>query len=733
MKTKNETSRRDFIKLSAQATAFLAIGFSGKASNELVKLVNKTALGVEINPYILINELGKVTLYNARPDMGQGTFQALPLLIAEELEVRLDQVDIQMSDGSGKFGSQLSGGSSSIKTRWIPMRTAGAAVKEMLIQTAAKRWNVSESDCYAKEGAVYKKGSSLKFGYGELVEEAAKLPVPAKPRLKTHAEFTQIGKSIPRPDVPSKVDGTAIFGMDVQVPGMLYASLVHSPTIYGKVKSFSGEKSMAVKGVRFVIKTERNFYHGPFPTDAFKAKAKSEAVAVVAESYWAALKGKKLVEVNWSTEGAEATSTDEFFLRANEAAKKEGAEYKDAKVGEVNKAFAISDKVLQAQYQTPFLSHAAMEPVNATVYVQDDQVEVWAPVQGPDALVEELAKYLGIKKERVKINVTFLGGAFGRKAYYDFVLEAAHISKQVNAPVKLIWTREEDMQQGPYRPGMISAMKGGLDEQGNVLGFEHKLVGGSIMTSVFKFDMTGKSDPWAGEGITLEDSPYAFPARRNSFEYVAPNLPMLWWRSVYASTNLFGHESFLDELAHAAKKDPLDVRMSLLEKSPRFIAVLEKLAQISNYRAKRAKGLGIGIAMARSFSSIAAHAFEVEKNGKGVRMKEVFSVIDCGTPVNPDNIIAQVQSNIVYGLTATIKNEIRVVKGQVQNSNFHDYAVLRQGEIPKMTVHVMESTEVPGGVGEPGLPPVAPALCNAIYNLTGKRIRTLPFDIEQIG
>jgi len=733
MKTKNETSRRDFIKLSAQATAFLAIGFSGKASNELVKLVNKTALGVEINPYILINEVGKVTLFNARPDMGQGTFQALPLLIAEELEVRLDQVDIQMSDGSGKFGSQLSGGSSSVKTRWIPMRTAGAAVKEMLIQTAAKRWNVSVSDCYAKEGAVYKKGSNLKLGYGELVEEAAKLPVPAKPRLKTHAEFTQIGKSIPRPDVPSKVDGTAVFGMDVQVPGMLYASLVHSPTIYGKVKSFSGEKSMAVKGVRFVIKTERNFYHGPFPTDAFKSKAKSDAVAVVAESYWAALKGKKLVEVNWSMEGAESTSTDEFFLRANEAAKKEGAEYKDAKVGEVSKAFAISDKVLQAHYQTPFLSHAAMEPVNATVYVQDDQVEVWAPVQGPDALVEELANYLGIKKERVKINVTFLGGAFGRKAYYDFVLEAAHISKQVNAPVKLIWTREEDMQQGPYRPGMISAMKGGLDEQGNVLGFEHKLVGGSIMTSVFKFDMTGKSDPWAGEGITLEDSPYAFPARRNSFEYVAPNLPMLWWRSVYASTNLFGHESFLDELAHAAKKDPLDVRMSLLEKSPRFIAVLEKLAQISNYRAKRAQGLGIGIAIARSFSSIAAHAFEVEKNGKGVRMKEVFSVIDCGTPVNPANIIAQVQSNIVYGLTATIKNEIRVVKGQVQNSNFHDYAVLRQGEIPKMTVHVMESTEVPGGVGEPGLPPVAPALCNAIYNLTGKRIRTLPFDIEQIG
>jgi isoquinoline 1-oxidoreductase beta subunit len=367
------------------------------------------------------------------------------------------------------------------------------------------------------------------------------------------------------------------------------------------------------------------------------------------------------------------------------------------------------------------------------VYVQEDQVEVWAPVQGPDALVEELANYLGIKKERVKINVTFLGGAFGRKAYYDFVLEAAHISKQVNAPVKLIWTREEDMQQGPYRPGMISARKGGLDEQGNVLGFEHKLVGGSIMTSVFKFDMTGKSDPWAGEGINLEDSPYEFPARRNSFEYVAPNLPLLWWRSVYASTNLFGHESFLDELAHAAKKDPLDLRMSLLEKSPQFKAVLEKLAEISNYRAKRAKGLGIGIAIARSFSSIAAHAFEVEKNGKAVKIKEVFSVIDCGTPVNPANIIAQVQSNIVYGLTATIKNEIRVVKGQVQNSNFNDYAVLRQGEIPKMTVHVMESTEVPGGVGEPGLPPVAPALCNAIFNLTGKRIRTLPFDMDQIG
>jgi isoquinoline 1-oxidoreductase beta subunit len=727
------TSRRDFIRIGGQSAFILALGFS--VSGKAKTLHKVTALGVEINPYIIINELGKVTIFNPRPDMGQGTYQSLPMLIAEELEIPLEKIDIQMTDGSARFGSQLSGGSSSVRTRWIPMRTAGAAVKEMLLQAAANRWKVSIADCYAKEGFIINRISNAKLSYGELVQEASKLPVPQKPRLKTWSEFTQLGKKSFRPDVTSKVDGTAVFGMDVQLPGMLYASIVHSPTIYGKVKSFSADKAMGVKGVRFVLKTERNFYHGPFSPDVElnqKARAKSEAIAVVAESYWAALKGKKLVQASWSSEGAAESATSQYFNAAKAKAQSEGATYKDAAVGDFTKALQLSDYKIQATYQTPFMAHAPMEPCNATVYVQDGKVEVWAPVQGPDSLVTELAGYLGMKPENVKINVTFLGGAFGRKAYYDYVLEAAHISRQVNAPVKVIWTREEDIQQGPFRPGMISAMQGGIDNQGNVLAFEHRLNGASIMANVFKADMRGKIDPWAGEGISIEDSPYAFPARRNSFNWVDPQMPILWWRSVYASTNVFAQECFMDELAHEGEKDPLDLRLHLLKDSPRFVAVLNKLAEISDYRAKRKAGKSIGIAIARSFASIAAHAFVVEKQGTGVKINQIYVVIDCGFAVNPDNIIAQMQSNLVYGLSATFKNEITRNHGVTDQSNFHDYAVLRQGEIPDAVIHIIQNEEEPGGVGEPGLPPVAPALCNAIFLATGKRVRTLPLDLSSI-
>jgi isoquinoline 1-oxidoreductase beta subunit len=667
--------------------------------------------------------------------MGQGTYQILPMLLAEELDVPLEQVEIQMTDGSDRFGSQLSGGSSSVRTRWIPLRTAGATVREMLVQAAANRWKISMNDCTTKDGFVINKLSQAKLSYGELVEEASHLPVPTKPKLKSFAEFTQLGKPSMRPDVPAKVDGTAIFGMDVQLPGMLYASIVHSPTIYGKVQSYDATKAMAVKGVRFVLKTERVFFHGPYSDSSGfdqKIRAKAEAIAVVSESYWSALKAKKLIQVSWNALGFGETATEQYFNQAKAAALHEGNEYKEAKVGDFAKALQLSDYKVQGTYQTPFMSHAPMEPCNATVFVQGDQVEVWAPIQGPDGLVNDLATYLGVKRENIKINVTFMGGAFGRKAVFDFVMQAAHLSKQVNAPVKVIWTREDDIQQGPYRPGMISAMQGGLDKDGNVLAFEHRLNGASIMASVFKADMRNNPDPWAGEGINLEDSPYAFPARRNSFNWIDPQMPVLWWRSVYASTNVFAQESFMDELAAEGEKDPLDLRLHLLRDSPKFVAVLNKLAEISDYRAKRKQGVSIGIAIARSFASIVAHAIVVEKQKAGVKIKHVYSVIDCGFPLNPDNIKAQVESNIVYGLSAAVCNQITRTHGKTDQSNFHEYTVLRQGEIPASTIFVMPSQDEPGGVGEPGLPPIAPALCNAIFLATGKRVRTLPFDLSSI-
>ena len=731
---KTSTSRRDFLRISTTSAFVLALGFSSDSKGKLLKKVSTT--GVQINPYININEAGKVTLFNPRPDMGQGTYQILPMLLAEELDIPLEQVEIQMTDGSDRFGSQLSGGSSSVRTRWIPLRTAGATVREMLVQAAANRWKISLNDCSTKDGFVINKLSQAKLSYGELVEEASHLPVPTKPKLKSFTEFTQLGKPSMRPDVPAKVDGTAIFGMDVQLPGMLYASIVHSPTIYGKVQSYDATKAMAVKGVRFVLKTERVFFHGPYSeSNGFdqKLRGKAEAIAVVSESYWSALKAKKLIQVSWNALGFGETATEQYFNQAKAAALHEGNEYKDAKVGDFAKALQLSDYKVQGTYQTPFMSHAPMEPCNATVFVQGDQVEVWAPIQGPDGLVNDLATYLGVKRENIKINVTFMGGAFGRKAVFDFVMQAAHLSKQVNAPVKVIWTREDDIQQGPYRPGMISAMQGGLDKDGNVLAFEHRLNGASIMASVFKADMRNNPDPWAGEGINLEDSPYAFPARRNSFNWIDPQMPVLWWRSVYASTNVFAQESFMDELAVEGEKDPLDLRLHLLRDAPKFVAVLNKLAEISDYRAKRKQGVSIGIAIARSFASIVAHAIVVEKQKSGgVKIKHVYSVIDCGFPLNPDNIKAQVESNIVYGLSAAVCNQITRTHGKTDQSNFHEYTVLRQGEIPASTIYVMPSQDEPGGVGEPGLPPIAPALCNAIFLATGKRVRTLPFDLSSI-
>ncbi len=730
---KTSTSRRDFLRISTTSAFVLALGFSSDSKGKLLKKVSTT--GVQINPYININEAGKVTLFNPRPDMGQGTYQILPMLLAEELDIPLEQVEIQMTDGSDRFGSQLSGGSSSVRTRWIPLRTAGATVREMLVQAAANRWKISMNDCSTKDGFVINKLSQAKLSYGELVEEASHLPVPTKPKLKSFAEFTQLGKPSMRPDVPAKVDGTAIFGMDVQLPGMLYASIVHSPTIYGKVQSYDATKAMAVKGVRFVLKTERVFFHGPYSDSGGfdqKLRGKAEAIAVVSESYWSALKAKKLIQVSWNALGFGETATEQYFNQAKAAALHEGNEYKDAKVGDFAKALQLSDYKVQGTYQTPFMSHAPMEPCNATVFVQGDQVEVWAPIQGPDGLVNDLATYLGVKRENIKINVTFMGGAFGRKAVFDFVMQAANLSKQVNAPVKVIWTREDDIQQGPYRPGMISAMQGGLDKDGNVLAFEHRLNGASIMASIFKADMRNNPDPWAGEGINLEDSPYAFPARRNSFNWIDPQMPVLWWRSVYASTNVFAQESFMDELAAEVEKDPLDLRLHLLRDSPKFVAVLNKLAEISDYRAKRKQGVSIGIAIARSFASIVAHAIVVEKQKAGVKIKHVYSVIDCGFPLNPDNIKAQVESNIVYGLSAAVCNQITRTHGKTDQSNFHEYTVLRQGEIPASTIFVMPSQEEPGGVGEPGLPPIAPALCNAVFLATGKRVRTLPFDLSSI-
>ena len=456
---------------------------------------------------------------------------------------------------------------------------------------------------------------------------------------------------------------------------------------------------------------------------------KVDAVAVIADNTWAAIQGRNALQIEWDNGEYAKISSANYFETLKNLAKQEGVATKDAK-GDLTNALSASAKTLEGIYETPFTAHGPIEPENAIAWVQGDKVEIWASIQGPDNVVGSVAQAYGFKRENIKVYPQLMGGAFGRKAYNDYVNEAVALSKQLNVPVKLTWTREDDMTQGPFRPGMLSAMRGGLDTNGNLQAFEHKIVGGSFAAQLFKAD-PAKSTGWS-EGVNQEDSPYMIPNRATKFVMAETDIPMVWWRSVYASTNLFGHESFIDELAHAANKDPLEFRLNLLKEEPRFVQVLQLLKQKSGYGQSLPNGQAMGIALSRAFKSICAYAVTVSKQGEGVKIEKVVGVIDVGIALNPDNVKAQTEGNVVMGLSAALKSGITFVEGEAQQTNFHQFNIIRINEIPPIQIHVVPSEVDPGGAGEPGLPPVAPALCNAIFNLTGKRVRKLPFDMGNI-
>lgn len=716
-----QTSRRDFIKASGLASFGLALGISGFTRDAALKKITPAILRLEINPFIIIDTAGNITLVNPRPDMGQGSTQAVPSLLAEELEVSLEKVLIVQSDGMGKYGSQTSGGSSSVRELWMPIRKAGAAAREMLTSAAAKKWNVPVSECIAEDGKILHKATGKSLTYGELADDASKLEIPKEPKLKQAKDFKIIGKYNKRLDVPERVNGKAVYGIDVDIPGMVYASILHSPAIHGKVVSIDDSEAKKVKGVLQVIKTERTMPH-----------RSSEAVAVVATNWWAALKGKKALRVRWDSAGYEKSlTTAGYFAQTYEAAKKEGINFEEK--GDFTAKYTAAKDKLEAQYETPFLAHAPIEPENAVVHVKDDgSVEIWAPVQGPDWALRDVCGYLKIKPEQVKINVTLLGGAFGRKAYHDFLLEACHISKELKKPVKVIWTREDDITQGPYRPGMLSHLQGFV-EDGKITGYHHHAIGESIVSQVFKGLKDDEADPWLSEEISTGNNKYHFSsASKVSWTHVKTDIPVVWWRSVYASNFGWGQECFIDELAHLAKKDPLKARLEILP-DERFKKVLETLAEKANWEEKLPEGTGKGIAVFKSFGSISACCITVSKSGQGVKIDKVVSVIDCGHYVNPDNVKAQTEGNIVMGITAAIKDGITFTNGVCDQSNYHQYNVLRLNETPAMEVYIVDSGAVPGGVGEPGLPPVAPALGNAVFAATGKRLRKLPFNITSLA
>ncbi|WP_221391286.1 molybdopterin cofactor-binding domain-containing protein [Dyadobacter sp. NIV53] len=716
-----QTSRRDFLKATGLTTFGLALGISSFGRDATVKKITPAILKLEINPFIVIDTAGNITLINPRPDMGQGSTQAVPSLLAEELEVNLEKVLIVQSDGSGKYGSQTSGGSSSVRELWMPIRKAGAAAREMLTTTAAGRWNVPVGECIAEDGKILHKASGKSLSYGELADDASKLEIPKEPKLKDPKDFKIIGKYNKRLDVPERVNGKAVYGIDVDVPGMVYASILHSPIIHAKIASIDDKETKKVKGVLRVMRTERTMPHRT-----------SEAVAVIATNYWAALKGRKALSVKWDNGDYDKTvNTANYFAATYEAAKKDGVNYEEK--GNFNSKYAKAEKKLESHYETPFLAHAPIEPENAVVHVKDDgTVEIWAPVQGPDWAMRDVCAYLKVKPEQVKINVTLLGGAFGRKAYHDFLLEACHLSRELKKPVKVLWTREDDLSQGPYRPGMLSHMQGYVEGE-KITGFHHHAIGESILGQVFKGLNEDDADAWIGEELSTENNKYKFAsASKISWTNVKTDIPIVWWRSVYASNFGWGQECFIDELAHLAGKDPLKARQEILS-DDRILKVLSTLAEKAKWDEKLPEGSGKGLAVFKSFGSISATCITVSKNDKGVKINKVISVIDCGHYVNPDNVKAQTEGNIVMGLTAAIKDGITFANGAAEQSNYHQYNILRLNEMPAIEIHIVDSGAVPGGVGEPGLPPIAPALGNAIFAATGKRMRKLPFNIDDLG
>ena len=718
MESANKMHRRKFIQLAGMsAGAVLAIGFmpTGGDKSRIVNLAKTNESLPGLNQYIFIDSSGKITLFNHRPEMGQGTFQAIPMILAEELEVDIDKVEIKQSPADrSKYGDQMVVGSRSIQGQFAQMRKMGAAAKEMLVTAAANKWKVSKEDCFAKDAKVIHRPTGNSFGYGELVEDACKLPVPQNPALKDPKDFKIIGRSFPRRDIPEKTNGSAKFGIDFSLPGMLYASIERSQVFLGKIVSCDETKARTVPGVKHIFKTKRNVM-------GFDR----EGVAVLADTYWAAVQGRSLLQIKWDNADLESWSTQKIKDKYKKAAAEEGVILHEK--GNFSESYNKSPHKVEAAYETPYQSHAPMEPMNALVHVQKDKCEFWGSTQNPNGIRSQIAKQTGLPEEKVMVNYTYMGGGFGRRSMTDVSEEATDLSMQSGAPVKVIWTREDDISQGPFRACSLNVCKGAIDENGNVVALEHKVICQDIRNQAEGGD--GKASPAVAGGINRD---YEIPnlAIRGVLQKLY--VPITYWRSVYHSTNCFAHECFIDEMSLAAKKDPIDFRLNMLKNHRRYTQILKMVADKTNWYAPRKKDTGKGVSILERSGAFTAMVIDVARvNGK-VRIDKITCVIDCGTYINPDTVKAQCEGSVIMGLTATYKSAITISKGKVTEQNFNRYSLLKINETPEIDVVVVQSTDPPEGAGESGLANVAPALANAIYNMTGKRIRTLPFKLEDI-
>jgi isoquinoline 1-oxidoreductase beta subunit len=700
-------SRRALIKGSLALGTGLVVGFELHLAGRHSSHAQGGALTP--NQWVSIDRDGVVTIINSVVEMGQGSLTTMPAIIADELDTDLGKIRVNQAPANPKLyanpvtGAQGYGGSRGVRDHIDMLRKAGAAAREMLMQAGANEWGVPLSEVDTDLDTVVHKPSGRRMPYSALVDKAAQLPVPQNPRLKKPEQFRYMGKVMHRRDTPLKVNGSAVFGMDVVVPGMLIASVERCPVFGGKLKSFDATAAKRIKGVKDVVQVT----HG---------------VAVVADSFWTAQRGRKALTIVWD-EGPVAAVTSATIRQGYVAGAAQAGQVA-RNDGDADKALAAGSKVVEGVYEVPFLEHACMEPMNATAFVKPGSCEIWAPTQSPGSTQITGSKVSGLPVEKVIVNTTYLGGGFGRRGEQDFILDALETSKAMGAPVKVMWTREDDIQHGFYRPATYNVFKAALDAQGAPVAWWNRVVGPGILIQKGRAQ-AGTIDAAAMEGV--RNMPYDVPNVHVEWVDKDYGVPLGFWRSVGPSQNGFIVESFVDELAKAAGKDPVEFRRGLLGKSPRHKAVLELAAAKSNWGSPLPAGRARGCAVMFSYGSYVAHVAEVSVAPTGkLKVHKLVGAIDAGFAVNPDQVKAQMEGGGIYALTALLYGEITIDRGRVKQSNFHDYPMLRIDEAPEMEVHILNSGEAAGGLGEPGVPTVAPAVCNAIFALTGTRVRSLP-------
>jgi isoquinoline 1-oxidoreductase beta subunit len=712
-----QPTRRDLLK----ATGALTVAFWLPAGRAARASTGKSG-SFEPNAFIRIAPDNTVTVLSKHLEMGQGTYTGLATIVAEELDADWEQVRVEGAPADASkynntaFGPmQGTGGSTSIANSYDQLAKAGATARAMLVAAAAQRWKVPASEISVSGGVVqHKSGKSAQFG--DLTADAAKLPVPADAKPKDPKDYKLIGKDIRRVDAREKSTGTALFTQDVKLPGMLTAVVAHPPRFGAKVKSFDASKAKAIKGVQAVVAFETPIRAG---------------VAVLATDFWSAKKGRDALTVEWDETNAYRGSTADQFAHYRELAQKPGDSA--AKHGDVEQALRTAARTFEATYEFPYLAHAAMEPMNCVVHIRGDECEIWNGEQFQTVDQAAVAKLLGLSPQQVKINQLYAGGSFGRRAngHADYVVEAAAIAKAAGgkAPVKLVWTREDDMRAGFYRPAFLHTLKAGVDKDGNLIAWQHRLVGQSIMAGTI-MQGPGPIDPVSVEGAS--NLPYAIP--NFSVELHSPKLPVpvLWWRAVGSTHTAFSTECFIDDIARELGKDPYQYRRALLAKHPRHLAALDLAVEKSGWKRARAENEVMGLAVHESFNTVVAQVAVLKKTAGGPRLDRVYCAVDCGLAINSNIIAMQMESGIGFGLAAALEGAVTLKDGVIEQSNFDDYPVLRIGQMPAVETFIVPSRNKPTGVGEPATPVIAPALCNALAVVNGGPVRSLPLAAQGI-